>query len=124
MNIKKTALVSLVVILVSIALYFAYGFISGGPRSRLMGFEPEKQKYYNSIEIGMPKSQVLDALGTQRSIEKRFALPQRKGFEESFKRAELSNSVEYYLWMNGTNWYYCIGFDENNNVSTKGEGNS
>lgn len=53
-----------------------------------------------------------------------FCLPQKHGFEEQFEAASRSSAVEYLLWINGMNWYYCIGFDAEGKVVVKGEGHS
>ncbi len=49
--------------------------------------------------------------------------PGHPGFEESLAIAEGSKAIVFCLWTNGINWYYCIGFDEKNQLVTKAEGN-
>jgi len=77
------------------------------------------QAKYDSIRIGTPKADVIAALGQPKRIEVKFCLPQQLGFERLFEDAERSASIEYYLWRNGINWYYCIGFDRSGTVTIK-----
>lgn len=93
-----------------------------GPRSVFGRFSRRMHAKYESIRIGTPKADVIAALGQPKRIELSFCLPQRHGFEKLFEDAERSASIEYYLWRNGVNWYYCIGFDRNGIVAVKGEG--
>lgn len=95
-----------------------------GPRSTLAGFNRATDAKYQTIRIGAPKAEVLAVLGQPIRTEPVFCLPQRHGFEKLFAAADRSASTEYYLWINGMNWYYCIGFDRNGAVSMKGEGHS
>ena len=95
-----------------------------GPRSAFARFDHGMQTKYDAIRIGSQKTDVLAALGQPLRNEPRFCLPQQHGFETLFEEAERSASTEYYLWINGINWYYCVGFERNGAVSMKGEGHS
>lgn len=95
-----------------------------GPRSFFAGFDRGMHANYEKIAKGETKSSVVDALGEPRARTDEFNLPQRQGFEDQFKAAEGSSAVEYYQWINGMNWYYCIGFDSFGAVVIKGEGHS
>ena len=79
---------------------------------------------YETISKGDTKKSVVDALGKPRAKTDEFNLPQRHGFEDHFNAAERSSAVEYYQWINGMNWYYCVGFDSSGTVVIKGEGHS
>lgn len=95
-----------------------------GPRSFLAGFDRSLHTRYEEISNGLNKRRVVEALGEPRSRSDEFNLPQRQGFEPLFDAAKKSSAVEYYLWINGPNWYYCIGFDAAGTVVFKGEGHS
>jgi hypothetical protein len=95
-----------------------------GPRSFLAGFDRGMHARYGKISRGESKDLVFDALGEPRAKSDEFNLPQRHGFEHLINAAEESPAVEYYQWINGMNWYYCIGFDSDGIVVIKGEGHS
>ncbi len=122
---KRTRIRTIVVISTIAAVMFLGGreFLLG-PRSRFAGFDRGMQKAYATIRIGDDKSNLLAAFGQPHRVAPTFCLPQPQGFEQLYEEARRSASVEYYLWINGMNWYYCIGFDSNGKVAMKGEGNS
>lgn len=95
-----------------------------GPRSFIAGFDRGMHANYEKIASGETKKSVVDALGEPRAKTDEFNLPQRHGFEHHFDAAERSSAVEFYQWVNGMNWYYCIGFDSSGTVVIKGEGHS
>lgn len=95
-----------------------------GPRGILGGFDRGMHARYEKITVGESKKSVVDAIGEPQDKSDVFNLPQRHGFEQLFDAAEKSPAVEYYLWINGANWYYCIGFDSAGTVVIKGAGNS
>jgi len=95
-----------------------------GPRSMFFGFDRCMQRHYEDIAIGSAKKTSIEILGSSWSKSDTFNLPQRHGFEQYFEAAERSTAVEYLLWVNGGNWYYCIGFDASGTAVVKGEGNS
>ena len=95
-----------------------------GPRSLIAGFDRGMHANYEKISKGESKNSVVDSLGEPRAKTDEFNLPQRHGFEHHFDAAERSSAVEYYQWINGMNWYYCVGFDSSGAVVLKGEGHS
>lgn len=95
-----------------------------GPRSFFAGFDRDMHARYSGIAVGESKLAAVDALGEPRAVSGDFNLPQWHGFERFFEAAERSSAVEYYQWVNGMNWYYCIGFDSDGVVVIKGEGHS
>ncbi len=95
-----------------------------GPRGFLGGFDRGMQARYERISEGESKKLVVDSLGEPLAKSDEFNLPQRHGFEHFFDAAKKSPAVEYYLWVNGSNWFYSIGFDSTGRVVIKGEGNS
>lgn len=103
---------------------FAAMEICRGSRSFLAGFDREMQARYEEIQVGENKQATIDALGPPRAESDVFNLPQRHGFEHFFDVAERSSAVKYYQWINGVNWYYCIGFNSAGEVVIKGEGHS
>jgi hypothetical protein len=95
-----------------------------GPRSPLFGFSLSRQIRFNSLEIRDTEESVMEKLGMPIQRGTRFLLPQEKGFEKEFERAKNSKARFYYLWLNGINWYYCVGFDEAGRLAVKSEGHS
>jgi len=95
-----------------------------GPRSLFAGFDRGMQAIYEKIPLGGSKESVVDALGEPRIKSSSFSLPQKSGFEHFFDAAEISKAVEYYRWINGMNWHYCIGFNSDGEAVVKGEGHS
>lgn len=95
-----------------------------GPRGFLAGFDRGMHARYEKVSRGEAKQRVVDVLGEPRAKSVEFNLPQRQGFGHFFEAAGSSSAVEYYQWINGINWYYCIGFDATGAVVIKGEGHS
>ena len=98
--------------------------VARGPRSLLLGFSWAKQHRFETMQIGASKATVLGELGSPRHASHTCNLPQRQGFEEAFRRAEQSGAVEFLLWNNGGNWFYCVGFDTHGQLVFAGEGHS
>lgn len=94
------------------------------PKSELAGFSRLQQYRFESLPLGAPKALVLERLGIPRSDTPTCNLPQRQGFEEAFRRAEASGATKFLLWLNGMNWFYCVGFDAQDRVVFTGEGQS
>ena len=117
---------SRILVIGSIVAVFIIVFneVSRGPKSIFSHFDRGTQKSYELIEKGMSKDAVFETLGGPRIKSDSFSLPQKYGFEHFFHAAESSTAVEYFQWLNGMNWYYCIGFDAKGEVVVKGEGSS
>ena len=116
---KRIALIALCLLGVVVVIEF-----SRGSRSVFFGFDREMQHRFEGISIAANRQTTLEALGEPRVKSESFNLPQQHGFEHLFDAAERSDAVEYYQWINGMNWYYCIGFNDAGEVVVKGEGNS
>lgn len=123
MTTKRIALVALGLLGI-VVLVFGATEILRGARSVFAGFDRGMQRSYEGISIGTNKRTTIGALGEPRVKSESFNLPQKHGFEHLFDAAERSGAVEYYQWINGMNWYYCIGFDAAGEVVVKGEGHS
>ena len=97
--------------------------IAPGPRSPLMGFKRSMQRTYDEIEAGEPKTKLVDLFGEPWSTESDFsrAIDYR---QSDFSTEELSRCVEFVTWMNGGNWFYCFGIDENDKIVLKADGHS
>ena len=116
--------------LIAIALVLLVGLagllgilLKGGPRSYLAGFDKGIQEQYERIDFGTPREEVITKLGSPLRSKETFCLPSgHKGYKESLTRANNSNAVSYDLWLNGMNWYYCIGGDESGLLVIKAEG--
>ena len=107
-----------------VVLVFGAIEVFRGARSIFAGFDRRMQRSYESISIGTNKQATVRALGEPRVKSESFNLPQKHVFEHLFDAAERSGAVEYYQWINGMNWYYCIGFNAAGEVVVKGEGHS
>ncbi len=95
-----------------------------GPRSIFAGFDRHYQREYEFITPGTTRDKTIAILGEPIKRSDSFCLPQKHGFEVYYDAAERSNAVEYLLWINGMNWYYCIGFDASGRAVVMGEGHS
>ena len=76
------------------------------------------------LEVGTPRSEIFALLGEPLKTDVECCLPQKSGFENEFARAAKSRAGTYFLWSNGVNWYYCIGFDEDDKMVVLLEGSS
>lgn len=79
---------------------------------------------YRRLELGTSIEEVVDRLGPARSKGENLLLPQEMGFEDAFQRAQNSEAIIFYLWMNGGNWFYCLGFDDEGKLVIKEQGHS
>lgn len=77
---------------------------------------------YRRLEAGSSLEDAIERLGPPKSEGATFLLPQRAGFEDAFDQAENSKATAFYLWINGPNWYYCLGYDAEGRLAVKGEG--
>ena len=123
MNTRRKVTVGITLIAFAL-IGFGVMDILRGPRSVLAGFDRGMQARYEKIQAGESKQAVVAALGEPWVESDSFNLPQRQGFEDLFDTAEQSSAVKYYQWINGMNWYYCIGFNSSGEVVVKGEGHS
>ena len=93
------------------------------PRSFWLGYEHKRQQKFEEIQVGDGKEEVIELLGPPYGMGPLFSreIAHR---ETEFSLAELNHCVEFIFWNNGSNWFYCIGFDENGIVVLKADGNS
>ena len=117
----KFGIKTLLVVLALIAIPLA--FLPRG-YDRLMRFDRNLHNRVGILETGTPKSEVLRLLDPPLQSDSKCCLPQVRGFEDEFARANDSGAVRFFLWRNGLNWYYCIGFDENDLLTIVVEGHS
>ena len=123
-SIPKYSLIVLAAVLLVAISFLAHYFFAGGLRSRLAGFSHEMQSKFDQVNPGDLRNDVVSSLGSPLRSQESFCLPSgHDGYEESLARAKSSNAVAYDLWVNGINWYYCIGFDGAGLVAFKAEGN-
>ena len=108
----------------ALAAFGTYRYILSGPRSPLLGFDSNMQQAYDAIKIGDTFTEVRGRLGEPMKSGDHLLLPQQQGFEQEFRKSKDSNSKIYYLWINGSNWYYSIGFEGSDRVAHKAQGNS
>lgn len=123
----KKIITRLLVILATTIVLLAGGFfvlwLLINPRGLLV-LDRSMDRQYQRLELGTGIEEVIERLGPPRSEGANFLLPQRKGFEDAFERAENSEASVFYLWINGSNWYYCLGFDNEGRLVVKGQGHS
>lgn len=91
------------------------------PRGLLV-LDRSMDREYQRLELGSSTKEAIERLGPPKSEGPTFLLPQRGGFEDAFERAEHSAGIAFYLWTNGPNWYYCLGFDNEGGLVVKEEG--
>lgn len=92
-------------------------------RDALMRFERPTQRAFDSLPMGITLPDATSRLGLDPIRDApECCLPQRQAFESEFKRAEESDAVHFYLYRNGINWYYCLGFDEDGRLVVTGQG--
>lgn len=120
----KFSFVALVAALLIGLVFLAHYLFAGGPRSRLAGFDRDMQHQYEQLKPGESRDNVIAVFGSPLRSKATFCLPSgHRGYEDSQARAMSSNAVTYDLWINGINWYYCVGFDEAGLLAFKAEGN-
>ncbi|MBN2211827.1 MAG: hypothetical protein JW709_10575 [Sedimentisphaerales bacterium] len=116
-----TVFVILVIVGGMTAIYFLF---KGGPRSILAGFDKEMQRQYEQFAIGTPRKDVITLWEPPLRSSDTPCPPTgpTEGYQNAIDRARQSPAVNYDLWLNGVNWYYCLGFDEHNLLAFKTEG--
>lgn len=75
-----------------------------------------------SVQIGDSENKVLSILGKPDAKEKEFRLGQKKGFEDAYARAEVSDSKYYLLWFRGIDVVFAVGINNKGQVSAKESG--
>lgn len=88
----------------------------------MMQFDRGLHRQVQRLEDGTPKTEIIALLGEPIKTNAECCLPQQNGFEDEFASAAKSTAVKYFLWRNGVNWYYCIGFDEDDKLVVVLEG--
>ena len=90
----------------------------------MLGFDRRMHARVRRLEMGTELAEVKALLGEPVRESDACCLPQRHGFEQEFQQAEESTAVRYFLWRNGINWYYCMGFDPDDKLVVNVEGHS
>ena len=94
-------------------------------RDALMQFDRAAQRAFDSLPMGITLDDAAARLGSDSIRDApECCLPQRHAFESEFERAEASTAVHFYLYQNGVNWYYCLGFDADGLLVVTGQGSS
>lgn len=119
MNFKE-----IIILLVCSALLALGLEIGRGPKAFWCGFDRSLQNTYEDLPRGLMRAEAIRLLGKPIKSSDTFCLPQSHGFEDLFEAADKSGSKEYILWLNGMNWYYCLGFDAAGKMVIKAEGHS
>lgn len=86
-------------------------------------FDVTVQNEFDSLPMGITLKDAQNRLRSSPIDQaKTCCLPQRNSFEAEFARAERSGAVKFYLFRNGINWYYCLGFDPDGRLVVTGQG--
>jgi len=94
-------------------------------RDVMMRFDRSAQRAFESLPMGITIDEASEHLGAKPIRDaSQCCLPQRRAFEGEFERAEKSDAVHFYLFQNGVNWYYCLGFDADGRLVVTGQGAS
>lgn len=115
----RIAITSLAVVILAIVVIAPFA------SDAMMGFDRSVQHAFDRLVFGVSLDEAaaqLKSYPIRNSAE--CCLPQRHGFEAEFDRAERSTATIYYLFKNGTNWYYCLGFDSEGLLVVKTQGHS
>ncbi len=114
---RYRVLIAFATILGSCVVAFPYA------RDALMQFARDAQYSFDTLPLGITLDEATARLRSAPIGDaSESCLPQRQGFESDFARAENSDAVHFYLFRNGTNWYYCLGFDSDGKLVFTGEG--
>ncbi len=89
----------------------------------LTGFDRGMQIKFNRLVIGDSRQDSITDLGTPMSSQ-RVLSHQLRSHTEQLAKSKKSGSVEYLLWRNGIDWYYCIGLDADGTITFIFEGRS
>jgi len=101
------------------ACVFAYPYA----RDALMQFDRGAQRTFDTLAMSITLDEATALLGSDPIRDAAdCCLPQRHAFESEFERAENSAAVHFYLYRNGINWYYCLGFDADGRLVVTGQG--
>ena len=114
---KRRLLIAFAVIIA--VCVFAYPYA----RDALMQFDRGAQCTFDTLPMGITLDDATARLGSDPIRDAPdCCLPQRHAFESEFERAENSDAVHFYLYRNGINWYYCLGFDADGRLVVTGQG--
>lgn len=92
-------------------------------RDALIHFDRAAQREFDTLPMGITIDDASSRLGSDPIRDApECCLPQRQAFESEFERAENSDAVHFYLYKNGINWYYCLGFDADGRLVVTGQG--
>jgi len=87
------------------------------------GFDRRINRAYQSLRNGMTKDEVFRRMGKPPvATNDHFLLGQYRGNEQEYAKTNGVNFSIFYLWDNGIDWVYCIGFDAQDKVVVKGQG--
>ena len=89
----------------------------------LVGFDRGLHANFNHIKIGDTRSEVIALLEVPLSAGPEFPR-QLENYDDKRDESVKSGTVEYLVWANGVNWYYCVGIDANAKVVFKCDGHS
>ena len=113
----------LIVVAIAPVMIVPVEFVLRGPRSVLIGFDYSMQNTFDSTKVGTHESKLHEQFGEPWSSEPYFsrAISYR---ESDFAADDLDACAKFVTWMNGGNWFYCFGIDENGKIVLKADGHS
>ena len=113
----------LIVVAIAAIMIVPVEFVLRGPRSVLMGFDRSMQRAFDAIKLGTDESELHKRFGEPWSSETYFsrAISYR---ESEFSANEIDGCKAFVTWINGGNWFYCFGIDENGKIVLKADGHS
>jgi hypothetical protein len=113
----------LIVVAIAAIMIVPVELVLRGPRSVLMGFDRSMQRTFDDIKLGTHETKLHEQFGEPWSSETYFsrAISYR---ESDFATSEIDDCKIFVTWINGSNWFYCFGIDENGKIILKADGHS
>lgn len=105
-------------------LTFPAEFLLRGPKSIFwMGFQSRHHANFEKLRSGDSIKQAIRLLGKPIAEYKYF--PREIDYRENdFSADELKKCSYFLVWINGGNWFYCVGIDQNGRIVLKAGGHS
>lgn len=80
-------------------------------RDFITGIDWEIERYVKKLEIGSSKNGIVSVMGEPSRTEEFSCLPNGPTASDRRQIGDI-DAVEYLLWRNGANHFYCMGFDK------------
>lgn len=87
------------------------------------GFDRKQHRAFRSLRIGMERSEAFKRMvHIPIWTNHQFTLGQYEGNEKEYAKTNGIVAEVFYTWVNGVDWYYCVGFDRYGRLVVKGQG--